>query len=130
MPSRCSADRRCITDPRAVASIRTTRLGALTATTSQTECLFEIDNHADTCVVGSKTALFIHDYDIPVQVHGYDEGVGEIEACRMVSAVITYDHPKSGDTYILGTSLGHTHTPNGKQPIIPPTDECQRRPCE
>ena len=88
MPSRCYA-------------IRTTRLGALMATTSQTECRSELENHADTCVVGTKTALLIHDYDRPVNVHGSDEGVGEIEACRTVSAVIVYDHPESGDTYML-----------------------------
>ena len=101
MPSRWYAARRWITSPRAVSSIRTTNLGALTATTSQTECRSEIDNHADTCVVGTKTALLIHDYDRPVKVHGYDDGVREIEACRTVRAVIAYDHPESGDTYML-----------------------------
>ena len=87
-------------------------------------------------MVGTKTALLIHDYDRHVQIHGYDEGVGEIETCRKVSAVIAYDHPESGDTYMLvlhvyaGTSLGHTHNPNVKQPMIPPTDEGQQSPCE
>ena len=52
-------------------------------------------------MVGTKTALLIHDYDRPVKVNGYDEGVGEIEACRTVSAVIAYDHPEKGDTYML-----------------------------
>ena len=52
-------------------------------------------------MVGTKTALLIHDYDRPVQVHGYDEGVGDMEACQTVSAVIAYDHPESGDTYML-----------------------------
>ena len=52
-------------------------------------------------MVGTKTDLLIHDYDRPVQVHGYEEGVGETEACRTVSAVIPYDHPESGYTYML-----------------------------
>ena len=52
-------------------------------------------------MVGTKTALLVNDYDMPVQVHGYDEGVGEIEACRTVSAVTAYDHPESEDTYML-----------------------------
>ena len=78
-----------------------TRLGALTDMPSQTECRSKLDNHADTCVVGTKTVLLIHDYVRPVQVHGYDEGVGETEALRTVSAVIAYDHPESGDTYML-----------------------------
>ena len=76
-------------------------MGALTPITSQTECRYEINNHAETCVVGTKTALPIHYYDRTVQVHGYDEGVGEIEACWTVSTVIAYDHPESGDTYML-----------------------------
>ena len=50
---------------------------------------------------GTKTALLIHDYDRPVKVHGYDEKVREIEACRTVSAVIVYNQPESGDTYML-----------------------------
>ena len=52
-------------------------------------------------MVGTKTTLLIHDYDRPVKVHGYDDGVREIEACRTVSAVIVYDHPESGYTYML-----------------------------
>ena len=68
---------------------------------SQTECRCELDNHADTCMVGTKTDLLINDYEIPVQLHGYDKGVGEMEACYMVSSVIAYDHPESGDMYIL-----------------------------
>ena len=76
-------------------------MGALTAMTSQTECHSEIYNHADTCVVGTKTDLRINDNDRPVQVHGYEKEVGEMEACWTVSAVISYDHPESGDTYML-----------------------------
>ena len=76
-------------------------MGALTPITSQTECRSEINNHAETCVVGTNNTLLIHDYDRPVQVHKYDEGVGEIESYRTVSAVILYDHPESGDTYML-----------------------------
>ena len=101
MPSRWFAACRRITAPRSVAAIQTTRLGALTATTSQNECRSEIDNHADTCVVGTKTDLLIHDYDRPIQVHGYDEGVGEMEAFRTFNAVIAYDHLESGYTYML-----------------------------
>ena len=69
--------------------------------TSQTECRSKLDNHADTSVDGTKTALLIHDYNRPVQVHGYDEGVGEMEACRTVITVIAYDHPESGNTCML-----------------------------
>ena len=101
MPSCWSDARRWITSPRAVVAIQKTSMGALTDTTGQNEYRSELDNHADTCVVGTKTDLLIHDYNRPFQVHGYDERVGEIEACRTVSAVIAYDHTKSGDTYML-----------------------------
>ena len=101
MPSCWFASRRWITALRAVAAIRTTMLGELTAMTNQTECHYELDNHADTGAVGTKTALIIHEYNRPVQVHGYDEGVSEMEACWTVSAVIAHDHPESGYTFML-----------------------------
>ena len=81
-------------------------------------------------MVGTNTALLIHDYEKPVKVHGYDKGVGEIEACRTVSAIIVYDHPESWGHVYSGTPPGNNHTPNGKQPIMSPIDEGQRRPCE
>ena len=52
-------------------------------------------------MVGTKTALLIHDYARPVQVHRYDEGIGKTEAFRTVRAVISYEHPDSGDKYML-----------------------------
>lgn len=61
----------------------------------------ELDNHADACAVGEGTALVIHDYDRPVSVYGYKEGVGDEVTCRTVSAVVAYDHPETGDTYML-----------------------------
>lgn len=60
----------------------------------------ELDSHADTTVVGQDTALLIYDYDTPVQVHGYNDSVGQ-RNCRTVSAVAAYDHPGSGQTYML-----------------------------
>ena len=61
----------------------------------------ELDSHADTCVVGNKTALVIHDFDRPVRVQGYSPNVGAKEDCHVVSAVVAYDHPTSGQTYML-----------------------------
>ena len=101
VPSRWFTDRRCIAALRAVATIQTTSLGDLTARTRQTECRSKLDNHADTCMVGTKTALLIRDYNRPVQVHRYYEGVGEMKVCWTVSALIVYDHPESGDMYML-----------------------------
>ena len=52
-------------------------------------------------MIDTKTALLIHDYDRPIQVCGHDKVVGETEACQTVIALIVYDHPESGDTYML-----------------------------
>ena len=52
-------------------------------------------------MVGTKTALLIDDYDRPVQVHRYEEGFSEMEAFWTFRAVIAYDHPESGDKYML-----------------------------
>ena len=52
-------------------------------------------------MVGHDTALLIHDYETPVWVQGYNEDVGERSNCRIVHAVVAYDHPTSGDIYML-----------------------------
>jgi hypothetical protein len=60
----------------------------------------ELDNHADTTVLGSNTALIIHDFERPVRVHGYDATVAQRDACKTVSGVVAYDHP-DGTVYYL-----------------------------
>ena len=87
---------------RTLAVIRSVRiLGSLGTKTSLLEQRTELDSHADTSVVGCDTALLIHDYETPVQVQGYNGDVGERSNCRFVSAVVAYDHPASGDVYML-----------------------------
>ena len=61
----------------------------------------EHDSHADTSVIGCKTALLIHDYETPVHVHGYTEEVGKSSNCHIVSMVVVYDHPAMGDMYMF-----------------------------
>ena len=51
-------------------------------------------------MVGEDTALMIHDFDTPVNVHSYNEALGATK-CKTVSAVIAYDHPETGDVYML-----------------------------
>ena len=87
---------------RALAVIRSVRiLGSLGTKTSLLEQRTELDSHADTSMVGCDTALLIHDYETPVRVQGYNEDVGERSNCRIVSAVVAYDHPVSGDVCML-----------------------------
>ena len=82
--------------------IKTIRLGAFgSAHDGMNECRTELDSHADTCVVGPNTALIVNDFGRPVRVHGYDETVSEVNNCRTVTAVVAYDHPATGETYML-----------------------------
>ena len=59
----------------------------------------EIDNHADTTVLG-RNCLSIHDYNRPVDVSGWDASQGSVE-CPTISGAVAYDHPITGQVYIL-----------------------------
>ena len=59
----------------------------------------ECDSHADTSVVG-KECLIVHDFERPVKVSGYDPREGTKEY-RTVTGVVAYDHPQTGQTYML-----------------------------
>ena len=51
--------------------------------------------------MGNNTALLIHDFDHPVHVRGCDDTFSHSEACPTISAVIAYDHPESGEAFML-----------------------------
>ena len=59
----------------------------------------ECDSHADTSVL-AKEALIIHDYGRPVSVYSYDKEDG-CKEYRTVSAAVAYDHPQTGQVYML-----------------------------
>ena len=63
------------------------------------ESRLECDSHADTSVVG-RHCLVIHDLNRPVRVSGYDPSDGD-KVFRMVNAVVAYDHPITGQVYML-----------------------------
>ena len=63
------------------------------------ETRVECDSHADTSVVG-KEALIIHDYGRPVSVYSYDKEDG-CKEYHTVSAADAYDHPQTGQVYML-----------------------------
>ena len=64
-------------------------------------CRTELDNHADTCVVGNNV-LILTDYDRPVNVSGYDESKGTMHrSCPTVSAAVAYDCPYTGEMVIF-----------------------------
>ena len=80
--------------------LHTRRVSSL-VTQDDNEGRTELDSHADTCAVGSETALMILDHERPVSVHGYAEDVGPKAHCRTVSAVVAYDEPMTGEVYML-----------------------------
>ena len=61
----------------------------------------ELDSHTDTTAAGTSMALVIHDYEQPICVHGYTGEVLPDENCHIVSAMVAYDHPETGDTFML-----------------------------
>ena len=82
-----------------IAAVRTVRILAANSTHSSDETRVEIDNHADTTVLG-KRCLKVHDYRRPVKVTGYDPSVGT-KTCSTITGVVAYDHPQTGQVYLL-----------------------------
>jgi hypothetical protein len=60
----------------------------------------EMDNHADTCVVGQECLVF-HDFDRPVNVAGFDTSLGTVKNRSVVSAAVAYDDPTTGEVIML-----------------------------
>ena len=58
-----------------------------------------IDNHADTKVLGSNF-LPIHDFEVLVDISGWDAGARSFE-CPTISGAIAYDHKISVQLYML-----------------------------
>ena len=59
----------------------------------------ELDTHADTTVLG-RHCLLIQDFNKTVSVTGWNASDGATE-CRTVSGVVAYDHPVTGQAYML-----------------------------
>ena len=71
---------------------------ALTSLHNQ-EARMELDTHADTTVLG-RNCLLSHDFDKTVSVTGWDASAGATK-CRTVSGVVAYNHPVTGQAYML-----------------------------
>ncbi len=84
-----------------IATVRSVKIGRIIASTSlhHSESLMELDTHADTTVLG-RNCLIIQDFDRSVSVSGWNAAVGTTE-CRTISGVVAYDHPYTGQTYML-----------------------------
>ena len=84
-----------------VKAIRSIKIGRIVASTSLQikESTMELDTHADTTVLG-KSCLLIQDFDRTVSVSGWDTTTGARD-CPTVTGVVAYDHPYTGQTYML-----------------------------
>jgi len=51
--------------------------------------------------VSAEHALITQDFDRNVNVFGYDEQPGATPICRTVTGVVAYDHPETGETFML-----------------------------
>ncbi len=60
---------------------------------SNYETTFELDSHADTCVLGHD-ALIILDYNQPVSIVGYDKSLGS-KTYQTARGVVAYDDPQT-----------------------------------
>ena len=74
------------------------RLGATLFSVSD-KVRMELDSHSDTLVVG-RGCLIFHDHCRTVRVLSYDPEAGARE-CRTVSAAVAWDHPQTGQVYLL-----------------------------
>ena len=59
----------------------------------------DINNHADTMMLGSN-CLPNHDFEILVDVSRWDVSAGCV-GCPIISGTIAYDHPISGQVYMV-----------------------------
>ena len=79
-------------------AIITSRVGSLTFN-SESNC--DLDNHADTCVLGKYAHIFM-DHERSVNIVGYDKSNGTLaNNMKTVSGVLSYDNPTSGTTVII-----------------------------
>ena len=74
------------------------RLGVTLSSVSD-KSRIELDSQANTLVVGRGTLIF-HDHCQTVRVSSYDPEAGARE-CQMVSAAVAWDHPQTGQVYLL-----------------------------
>ena len=59
----------------------------------------ELDTHAGTAVLG-KHCLVVQELNQPADVSGWDSTLETIK-CQTVTGVVVYDHPATGQTYML-----------------------------
>jgi hypothetical protein len=79
--------------------VETRRVGA-TSILEDDEVRTEVDNHADTCLVGRHAHIFQH-FGRQVNITGYDPSLGTVSNQEIVSAALAYDDPSSGEVIIL-----------------------------
>ena len=59
----------------------------------------ELDSHADTCCLG-KDCLVLYETD-KAEVSGFSTQLGKIKETPVITGVLAYDEPETGETYLL-----------------------------
>ena len=79
----------------------TIKIGIVEAAISyqSNESTMDINNHADKTVLRSN-CIAVHYFERSVDVSGWEASVGIVE-CPTISGAIPYDHPISGNVYML-----------------------------
>jgi hypothetical protein len=120
--------------------VRTVWLRPTSVVVSQIACnanetTLEADSHADTTCLG-RGALKLFDYNVPVNVQGYDPSLGA-KQFNTVSGALAYIHPFSGTRYHLIVHQA-IHMPDLKHHLLCPmqcrahgttVNECPRMYC-
>ena len=81
-----------------ICTIKVVRVEAATSSQSN-ESTMEIDNNADTAVVGL-ICLPVHYFERSVELSGWDASAGSVE-CPAIFGAIAYDHLISRKVYML-----------------------------
>ncbi len=86
-------------DPRRYTTDPSTKVHSIGETT------LELDLHADTCVLGRDSLIFL-DYDRPIVVQGYDPSLGT-KTYAAISGGLAYDDPTTGKVHHPKPSIYH-----------------------
>ena len=90
----------------------------ISTTNSESQGGTELDSHADSPVVGSN-CFIKRKTGKKVNVSGFSDELGKPMSVDVVDAVVAYDDPLEGDTY-LSVIKNALHVPSMKSNLIPP----------
>ena len=67
----------------------------------QIKIMLDLDSYTDNWIIEKGKSLVIYNNKYLVNVYKYAKNVNSISNWKIVSSVIAYDHPETGEEYIL-----------------------------